>query len=173
MNRRSLIKSLPVLFIATAVIFGNGIASADERDRDEHRGRWSNDHELHKAHHRERRDHHDHKRDRRHGCFECRIDRRQERQSKRIRHGVRSGELTRWETKKLRKQQRRIARMERRFTADGRVTRKERKRLVRALDRASDRIAEAKHNDLFRRWHGYGHRYDHDHREKSWYFDRL
>lgn len=85
-----------------------------------------------------------------------RVDRRQEKQRARIAQGRRSGELSRAELRRLKKQQKKISRMERRFSADGYLSGRERRRLERAQDRASRRIARLKHNDIYR---GSGHRY--------------
>jgi hypothetical protein len=84
------------------------------------------------------------------GAFDERVDRRQARQTGRIRDGRHSGELTRRELERLRQDQRRISRLERRFEADGRYTRGERRTLERALDRSSQRISRAKNNDRTR-----------------------
>ena len=93
--------------------------------------------------------------------FERRVDRRQERQWERIRNGIDSGELSRWESRKLIRQQKKIDRMERRFERDGYYSPQERRKMVRALDRASKRIKRWKRNDYptrryrhgWRRWH--------------------
>jgi len=87
-----------------------------------------------------------------------RVDRRQDRQRARLIQGRRSGELTRGEFRRLEKQQKKIAHMERRFSWDGHLSGKERRRLERAQDRASRHIAHAKHNDVYR---GSGRRYAH------------
>ena len=87
-----------------------------------------------------------------------RVDSRQVRQHARIRDGIGGGELTRREARGLRKDQKRIARMQDRFGADGRYTGKERRRLDRALDRTSRRIARAKHNPRTRDASGVTHR---------------
>ncbi len=79
-----------------------------------------------------------------------RFEQRLDRQHLRIKQGVRSGELTRKEAKRLRKQQRRITRLESRFMRDGHLTRHERRTLRRELDAASDRIYRFKHNDRYR-----------------------
>lgn len=78
------------------------------------------------------------------------INARQERQAKRIRQGVRSGELVPKEAKRLRKQQRNIARMESNFRADGKFNKKERAIIQAKLDKASERIYALKHNDRYR-----------------------
>jgi hypothetical protein len=75
------------------------------------------------------------------------FDQRIERQGDRIRHGIRNGDLTRHEAKVLRKQQRHIAKLERRFERDGKLDRYERSTLEHKLDGASRRIARLKHND--------------------------
>ena len=79
-----------------------------------------------------------------------RYEHRQERQHDRIRHGIRNGELTRKEAKRLLKQQRRIAKLEHRFELDGHLDRAERRTLRRKLDAASQRIYRLKHNDRYR-----------------------
>lgn len=78
------------------------------------------------------------------------LDRRQARQQHRIEEGWRSGELTRKEMKRLRKNQRRIAHLERKFKADGYLSRRERQALRGALDEASAGIHRKKHNDRYR-----------------------
>ena len=74
------------------------------------------------------------------------INRRERRQRRRIRQGVRSGQLTKAEAARLRAEQRRIAAEKRRAKANGVVTRRERRKLVRAENRANRRIYRAKHN---------------------------
>ena len=76
----------------------------------------------------------------------ARVDRRQAQQAERIGQGVASGELTRGETRRLAREQRHIARLEHRTEADGVVTRREAARVELAQDRASARIAHAKHD---------------------------
>ena len=80
-----------------------------------------------------------------------RFDNRQERQSSRIRKGVKSGELTRYEAKKLRKQQKEIANLSQKLKRDGKLSRHERQKLERRQDAASKKIAGLKHNDNYRR----------------------
>lgn len=79
-----------------------------------------------------------------------RVDRREANQSQRIRQGVRSGELTRSETRQLVRGQRHVHRLERRAKADGKVTRSERARMHRAQCVQSRHIARSKHNGLRR-----------------------
>lgn len=85
--------------------------------------------------------------DARPGRFDNRVDRRQTIQRDRIREGRHSGELTRSEMDRLRRDQKRISRMEHRFERDGYYSRGERRKLDRALDRSSQRIKRYKHND--------------------------
>lgn len=73
------------------------------------------------------------------------------------------------ETKRLLKNQRQIARMERRFERDGYYSRRERRILKNALDRASHRIKRAQNDEYSRRyarrhhgWHDGHHRYEAD-----------
>lgn len=79
-----------------------------------------------------------------------RVKNRQVWQGKRIGQGVKSGELTKGETKSLAKQQRRIQHSKKRAWSDGNLTRKERARLEFQQDKASARIYRLKHNDITR-----------------------
>ena len=74
------------------------------------------------------------------------VDAREHTQKKRIKEGVKSGELTKPEAKKLAKQQRHIKKTEAKAKADGDVTAGERAKLDRQQDRASKRIAKQKHD---------------------------
>lgn len=67
-------------------------------------------------------------------------------QHKRISQGVRSGELTRHETRQLARQQRHIRREKVRAGADGVVTPGERRHIKREQRRANRNIARKKHN---------------------------
>jgi hypothetical protein len=75
-----------------------------------------------------------------------RVDRREAAQHARIAQGVRSGQLTRGEARRLRRGQRHVHRMERRSKADGRVTMRERRRMNRAQNHQSRHIYRLKHN---------------------------
>ena len=75
-----------------------------------------------------------------------RIDRREARQAFRIHQGVREGQITRREARRLRVGERRVQRMERLARADGFVTLRERARIHRALGHQSRRIFWARHN---------------------------
>lgn len=71
---------------------------------------------------------------------------RQQRQVNRIRDGVCSGEITKQEHRRLKRQQARIQTAKRYAKADGRVTRREARRLDNLQDRASRQIYRSKHN---------------------------
>jgi uncharacterized membrane protein YebE (DUF533 family) len=75
-----------------------------------------------------------------------RIDQRAAEQQKRIQQGVSSGQLTPHETRRLERQQHRIARTEARAKSDGVVTARERARLTREQDEASHAIHRQKHD---------------------------
>lgn len=75
-----------------------------------------------------------------------RIDRREHRQQRRIRQGVRSGSLTRREAARLERQQARTRAIEARAKSDGRVTARERARLHRRENRTSRHIYRQKHD---------------------------
>jgi len=74
------------------------------------------------------------------------INKRQRIQKNRVIGGVKSGELTRAETRRLVKQQRAINRLERSYKSDGHLTKRERVNLHRAQNRASRNIYRQKHN---------------------------
>jgi hypothetical protein len=76
-----------------------------------------------------------------------RVTKRQLRQQARIEQGVKSGELTAGETKRLELQQAKIQADKRRAKADGVVTPAERVRLAREQNRASRTIYRLKHNE--------------------------
>lgn len=79
------------------------------------------------------------------------VDQRQANQKARIQDGVKSGELTRREARRLRAEQRRIRVDERRAKADGVVTPAERSQLRREQNRASRDIARQKNDAQTRR----------------------
>jgi len=81
----------------------------------------------------------------------ARYDKRVERQQSRIRHGIKSGELTRKEATQLRQQQKKIAKLARKFNRDGYLSRHEKKKLEKKQDKASNRIYKLKHNDQHKR----------------------
>ncbi len=78
------------------------------------------------------------------------IAKRQNRQDYRIDKGVRRGDLTHYEARKLRKQQRRIDRLFDDFVEDGRLSKRERRALHRKLDKAGQRIKRYLHNEHYR-----------------------
>ena len=80
------------------------------------------------------------------------LKKRSARQSKRIKQGVKSGQLTQRETKKLVRQQRQIRQKRHRFIRnDGVLSPSERASLQRQRNRASRTIFRAKHNRAQRR----------------------
>lgn len=81
------------------------------------------------------------------------INERQERQARRIERGIDRGQLTRREARKLRREQRDIAELERclREVGGRGLQPMERRILQRLLDLASENIRELKQNDK-RRW---------------------
>lgn len=74
------------------------------------------------------------------------LDAREQNQRERIAQGVRSGELTRPETRRLVRGERHLHRHERIARSDGVVTRAERVRLQRNANRMSKRIYVQKHD---------------------------
>lgn len=75
-----------------------------------------------------------------------RADRREVRQDQRIEQGVKSGQLTRGETRRLVRGQAHVERVEARAKRDGVVRPAERRHIERALNHQSRRIYRLKHN---------------------------
>ena len=78
------------------------------------------------------------------------VNARQVHQRDRIQHGVRSGELTRRETVRLREQQRDIRQLERAYKSDGALTGAERRDLHHEQNQASRAVHNQKHDDEVR-----------------------
>jgi len=89
-----------------------------------------------------------------HGPNNGRVVDRLERQHDRIEQGIESGELTRREARRLKRQQRKIRQLADVLYEDHGLSRRDRRLLREELDRASDRIYRLKHNDK-RRHRGY------------------
>lgn len=70
----------------------------------------------------------------------------QAQQQRQIQAGIRSGEITRQEAQKLKAEQGRIAQMERRAEADGRIDRSERARIDAAQRAAGQHIYQESHD---------------------------
>ncbi|MBP8901390.1 MAG: hypothetical protein KBF24_11015 [Thiobacillaceae bacterium] len=75
------------------------------------------------------------------------IDQRQRAMMARIEHGIRTGQLTRYEANDLVKDLRRTELLERRFESDGRLGRGEAIELDRLLDRLGRELREDLHDD--------------------------
>ena len=78
--------------------------------------------------------------------FQRAVNRQQDRQHARIRQGRKNGSLNRKELSRLHRNQKVIGKMKRRFGADGRYTRHERRIMQGELERSSKRIWRMKHN---------------------------
>ncbi|MEO5342797.1 MAG: hypothetical protein H7842_05575 [Gammaproteobacteria bacterium SHHR-1] len=87
-----------------------------------------------------------------HGRHGSNIDQRLERQERRIEQGLRSGELTRREARQLRKKHQRISHLYEDSSQHG-LSKPERRRLERKLNRLSDSIYSLKHNEIKRPLH--------------------
>lgn len=74
------------------------------------------------------------------------INGRQHREQQRIKQGIRSGELTRLEARRLGTEQARIRAYERYARRDGYISPRERARLDRGMDRAGRHIYRQKHD---------------------------
>lgn len=93
-----------------------------------------------------------------------RLEKRQNRQHRRIEKGIHRGQLTRREAKKLWREHRKTERLTQRFTRDGWLSRKERHILKARLENANKRIYELKHN-----YHERGHHHDKRYVDSSYY----
>lgn len=74
------------------------------------------------------------------------VNARQQHQQQRVRQGVRSGELTRRETRNVAEEQRDIRQLERAYKSDGELTRAERADLHHEQNQASRDIYQQKHD---------------------------
>jgi len=74
------------------------------------------------------------------------VDRREHRQQKRIKRGVKSGELNKREAARLEEQQARTRRLEAKAKSDGTVTPKERARLQHRENKTSRHVYRQKHD---------------------------
>lgn len=73
-------------------------------------------------------------------------DQRQENQEKRIEQGVQSGELSKREAYRLKKQQKRIGNAEAKMEGDGKLTKEEAYKLNKMQNHASKAIKRQKHD---------------------------
>ncbi len=94
-----------------------------------------------------------------------RVDARQDRQQHRIERGVRSGDLTRNEARRLERGQDRIDRMQHRAYSDGYVSRSERSRIHREVERQDRRIYRERHD----RQYAKRHYRDDDRHDRGWH----
>ena len=74
------------------------------------------------------------------------LDKREDRQQARIAQGIESGQLTAKEAQHLEAREAKLASDEAMAKADGKVTRKERRKLQREADRNSEAIHHQKHD---------------------------
>lgn len=79
------------------------------------------------------------------------IEKRNTRQARRIFRGIHSGQITRFEADKLRRQKLRISRVQSRAVADGHLSRHEQKKLHKLQNHAGMHIYRMKHNHKVRR----------------------
>ena len=84
-------------------------------------------------------------------AFDRRYDNAQQDQRQSIQRGIRSGELTRQEASRLMTEQRRLEAQERRYLADGSLSRRERADMTQDLNRARQHIYNETHDAQERR----------------------
>lgn len=80
------------------------------------------------------------------------VDKRQVKQTQAIKAGRKDGGLTFWEAYGLRREQKRIARLERDYKSDGYLQKSEKRVLRNAQDNAADHIVSARENGRVRGW---------------------
>lgn len=83
--------------------------------------------------------------------FWNKVRHRQNNQAARIDRGIRKGQLTRREVKKLRREQKHLARQVRKIQRHRYVGRKNKRRIMEHLDFAGQQIRAFKHNDRYAR----------------------
>ena len=105
--------------------------------------------------------------------FAKKVERRQHNQDIRIREGRKDGRLTRKEFKRLRKEQKKIALLEQCFSKDGHLSKRERRILDNAQDEASRHIRRAKHNERYRKesLQAHQHHQRHDHHSRPHWYN--
>ena len=81
------------------------------------------------------------------------VKERMHNQALRIQHGIAIGELTRHETRILKQEQRRIRRLRKIAWTDGRFSPRERRRIEKLQNRASNHIYRLKHNSKRRHYY--------------------
>jgi polyhydroxyalkanoate synthesis regulator phasin len=75
------------------------------------------------------------------------IDQREQNQKARIRQGVKSGELTRNEARRLLREEAKIRAKENKARSNGQISKKEARKLNRSLDKANRDIFRQKHDN--------------------------
>ena len=100
------------------------------------------------------------------------IDKRQDRQERRINHGIENGSLTRKEVRRLHREARQIRMLEKMALQDRYLHPAEINMLEDALDDLSEQIYAAKHNDRYQVGYGYGRGHDYK-RDRRRGHDRL
>jgi peptidoglycan hydrolase CwlO-like protein len=80
------------------------------------------------------------------GTKDPKINKHQKNQKKRIKQGVKNGQLTKEEAKKLKEEQKKIREKEKEMKADGTLTKEERKELKGELKEQSKEIYKEKHD---------------------------
>jgi len=74
------------------------------------------------------------------------LKKRMHRQDQRIQQGIRSGEITPREARKLTRDQRKIRQLRRHYLSDGHLSKRDRKILNKRMDQSSKRIYRYKNN---------------------------
>ena len=77
------------------------------------------------------------------------VQQRQHKQASRIQRGIAKGQLTRREIKKLKREQKNVAKQIRRYKRHNRLSYQDRHALIERMDHVSDRIIGLKHNDRY------------------------
>jgi len=86
------------------------------------------------------------------------VDRRQYKQEGRIERGIKKGQLTRRETKKLHREQKHVAKQIRHFQRHNHLSRRDKREVMEHLDYVSDKIRTLKHNQHYVHRNQYKHK---------------
>lgn len=93
--------------------------------------------------------HRDHERRQNHSPFWRDVEQRQNRQASRIERGIDKGQLTRREVRKLRREQKHVAKQLRYLRRHNYLSRRDKRDVMEHLDYVSNKIRSMKHNERY------------------------
>jgi len=102
--------------------------------------------------------HDNHERGRNNSSFWQNVEHRQFRQETRIERGIKKGQLTRREARKLHREQKHVAKQIRHLRRHKYLNKRDRREVVEHLDYVSEKIRALKHNRHYAKQHNHGRR---------------